>query len=59
MNLEQLQHLVAKGESEQLEFKKSTGELKGGMESLCGFLNRAGGQVLFGVTKASRILVVG
>ncbi len=30
MRLEQLQELVAEGESERLEFKKSTGELRGG-----------------------------
>jgi ATP-dependent DNA helicase RecG len=55
MNLEQLKRLVAGGESEQLEFKKSTGDLKGGMETLCGFLNGQGGKVLFGVTKGGRI----
>ena len=39
MNLEQLKRLVAVGESDRLEFKKTTGDLKGGMETLCGFLN--------------------
>ena len=43
MTLDQLQQLVAEGESERREFKKSTGELRGGMESLCGFLNGKGG----------------
>ncbi len=56
MNLEQLRQLVAEGESERLEFKKSTGELRGGMETLCGMLNANGGQVLFGVTDAGRIV---
>lgn len=55
MNLEQLRELVAEGESERLEFKKSTGELRGGMETLCGFLNGHGGTVLFGVTPAGKI----
>ncbi len=50
VNLDQIQRLVTKGESDRLEFKKSTGELKGGMETLCGFLNGQGGTVLFGVT---------
>lgn len=58
MTLAELQALVAesKGEGEQIEFNKSTGELQGGMETLCGFLNGAGGQVLFGVTNAGRIV---
>jgi ATP-dependent DNA helicase RecG len=32
-----------------LEFKRSTGELKDGMQALCAFLNGSGGTVLFGV----------
>lgn len=56
MKLEQLKLLIAGGESERLEFKKTTGELKGGMATLCGFLNGQGGKVLFGVTNAGRIL---
>jgi ATP-dependent DNA helicase RecG len=53
MTLDELQALIAdsKGEWEHIEFKKSTGELHGGMESLCGFLNGAGGKVLFGVNR--------
>jgi ATP-dependent DNA helicase RecG len=50
VNLDQLQRLVVEGESERIEFKKSTGDLKGGMETLCGFLNGRGGAVLFGVS---------
>jgi len=56
MNLASLQALVAEGESAQLEFKKSTGDLKGGLETTCAFLNGHGGKVLFGVTKGGRIL---
>jgi hypothetical protein len=55
MNIDQLRRLVAKGESDRLEFKKSTGDLKGGMETLCGFLNGSGGRVLLGVTKSGTI----
>jgi ATP-dependent DNA helicase RecG len=55
MNLEQLTRLAAQGESDRLEFKKSTGDLKGGMETLCGFLNGQGGRVLFGVSKTGKI----
>jgi ATP-dependent DNA helicase RecG len=56
MDLEELRGLVAGGESEQLEFKKSTGELKEGFQTLCGFLNAAGGQVLFGITASGRVV---
>ena len=52
MNLEQLQQLVVAGECERLEFKTSTGDLRGGMETLCGFLNGQGGKVLFGVSNS-------
>lgn len=58
MPLAELQRLVAesKGEWEHVEFKKSTGELHGGMETLCGFLNGGGGKVFFRVTNAGRIV---
>ena len=49
VDLDELQELVATGESEQLEFKSTTGGLRGGMETLCGFLNGNGGSVLWGV----------
>lgn len=49
MTIEQLTRLIAKGESERLEFKKSTGDLKGGVETLCALLNGEGGRVIFGV----------
>jgi ATP-dependent DNA helicase RecG len=56
MDLAELNQLVAQGESDRLEFKKSTGELKAGMQSLCAMLNGSGGMVLFGVTADRRIL---
>jgi ATP-dependent DNA helicase RecG len=43
-----LQSLVALGESETLEFKRSTAELRRAGETLCAFLNGDGGQVLVG-----------
>lgn len=57
MTLAELQGLIAdsKGEWEHIEFKKTTGELHGGMETLCGFLNGSGGKVLFGVTNAGKV----
>ena len=48
-NAKQLAALVKKGEGPALEFKRSTGELKEGMQTLCAFLNGSGGMVLFGV----------
>ncbi len=56
MNLEELQQLVAQGESERLELKRSTGELRAGMQALCAMLNAKGGRVVFGVTDAGRIV---
>lgn len=52
MGLAELQKLVAdsQGEWKHLEFKKTTGELQGGMETLCACLNGVGGKGLFGVT---------
>jgi ATP-dependent DNA helicase RecG len=48
-NAKQLAALVKEGEGPTLEFKRSTGELKEGMQTLCAFLNGSGGRVLFGV----------
>ncbi len=58
MTLAQLQKLIAenKGEWENVEFKKTTGELHGEMETLCGFLNGSGGRVLFGVNSVGKVL---
>jgi len=58
MTLPELQRLVgeSEGEWERVEFKKSTGELEGGMRTLCAFLNGAGGRVFFGVTDAGKIV---
>jgi len=48
-NLKQLSALLRQGEGPALEFKRSTGELKEGMRTICAFLNGSGGTVLFGV----------
>ena len=57
MTLIELQKLVAesKGEWEHLDVKRTTGELHGGMETLCAVLDGVGGKVLFGVSDAGRI----
>ena len=49
MDLEQLKTLVAQGESETLEFKRTTSERREAMHSLAGMLNHRGGRVFFGV----------
>jgi ATP-dependent DNA helicase RecG len=49
MNLQELQNLVARGESETLEFKRTTGEMKEGCQTACAMLNGLGGFVIFGV----------
>lgn len=56
MTLNELHQLVAKGESDTLEFKKSTAELEGAFETICGFLNHKGGTVLIGVGNNGTII---
>ncbi|MCK4415227.1 MAG: putative DNA binding domain-containing protein [Candidatus Eisenbacteria sp.] len=56
MDLKVLQRIVADGESETVEFKKSTAQLSRAGETLCGFLNGRGGRVLIGVTPAGKIV---
>jgi ATP-dependent DNA helicase RecG len=47
--------LALAGESETVEFKKTTGQLSRAAEALCAFLNAHGGQVLFGVGPDSQV----
>lgn len=56
MDLKSVQRLAVGGETEQVEFKKSTAQLKRAAETLCGFLNANGGQVLIGVTPEGKIV---
>lgn len=55
MNLAALERLIAGGESETLEFKRSTAELRRVGETLCAFLNGEGGQVVIGIAPDGRI----
>ena len=50
MNRRELRELVAEGESDRLEFKKSTGQRTEAAKTVCAMLNGLGGFVLFGVT---------
>jgi ATP-dependent DNA helicase RecG len=52
----EVERLVAGGESETLELKKTTGELETAVRTLCAFLNGHGGRVIIGVTPGGRIL---
>ncbi len=56
LTYKELEGLVARGESETLELKKSTAQLNRTGETLCAFLNGEGGQVLIGVGSDGRIV---
>jgi ATP-dependent DNA helicase RecG len=51
----ELEQLVAQGESETLEFKRSTALLPRAGETLCAFLNGQGGTVVIGATDTGAI----
>ena len=53
MDFELISTLACSGESETLEFKATTGTRREASMTVCAFLNQGGGQVLFGVTRAS------
>ena len=55
MHLEELQKLVSKGESEKLEFKKTTGQRSEAAKTVCALLNGLGGFVLFGISDKKEI----
>jgi ATP-dependent DNA helicase RecG len=54
--LSDIESLVFYGESQTLEFKKTTAEIKEACKSICGMLNAFGGKVLIGVTNSGKIL---
>ena len=56
MKLNQLTTIINQGESNVLEFKKSTGLLRNIFETVCAFLNGDGGIVLIGVTDSGKIV---
>ena len=57
MTIQDIEQLIGKGESQTLELKKSTGELKDAMHTACAFLNSDGGWLIFGVTPDSLRIV--
>jgi ATP-dependent DNA helicase RecG len=56
MTLGDVGRLAAAGESEEVEFKRSTSQLRRAGETLCGFLNGTGGMVVIGVTPDGRVV---
>jgi ATP-dependent DNA helicase RecG len=56
MDLADIKRLAARGESETLELKRSTAELRRAGETLCGFLNGSGGIVLIGVNPNGKVV---
>lgn len=52
---DELKALVSGGESDQVEFKRSTGQRTDGARTVCAMLNSRGGFVLFGVDDSGEI----
>ena len=56
MTLAELKRLVAKGESDRVEFKRSTGTRNEAARTVCAMLNGLGGFVIFGVGDRGELL---
>ncbi len=56
MKLEEIEKLVADGESETVELKKSTAQLNRAGETLCAFLNGQGGRVVIGALESGAVV---
>ncbi len=56
VNADTVAEWAATGESEQLEFKATTGQAGEAVKALCGMLNGRGGHVLFGVTPDGQVV---
>ena len=57
MTIEDTKQLIADDEHRTLELKKTTGELKDGMQSACAFQNTEGGWLIFGIAPTSLKIV--
>ena len=55
MNLEELKKLIAQGETEYLEFKKTTGQRNEAAKTVCAMLNGLGGYVFIGITDKGEV----
>ena len=57
MTIDELRLLVARGETEHVEFKRSTGNLSEGLKTVCAMLNGTRpGYVVFGVNDRSDLV---
>jgi ATP-dependent DNA helicase RecG len=56
MTIDELRERLSVGETDQLEFKKSTAQLRPACETLCAFLNGLGGMVMMGVSNEGKLL---
>lgn len=56
MSPEQLAAWAAGGESETIEFKRTTGQRREATRTVCAMLNHRGGHVLFGVEADGRVV---
>jgi len=56
MNLRELKAIVARGESDRAEFKRTTGQRTEAAKTVCAMANALGGFVLFGVTNKGEIV---
>ena len=52
----EIEALAAAGESETLEFKRSTGQRGEGTRGLCAMVNHLGGRLLFGIEPDGRVV---
>ncbi len=56
MTLDQIETLVATGESETLELKATTGTRREAVMTICAMLNNKGGHVLFGINPSGGVV---
>jgi len=56
MNEKKFEQMLKKGESEKVEFKKSTAQIERALRSICGFLNHKGGSVYFGISDKNELI---
>jgi ATP-dependent DNA helicase RecG len=54
VNIQDIEKLILLGESETVEFKTSTAQLKPAFKTACAFLNDEGGIVLIGVNQEGK-----
>ena len=54
--MEPITELISDGESETVEFKKSTSSVREGIETICAFANHRGGYLIFGVEDEGGVL---